>query len=127
MKKKNMPGIDHSKIILNSKNMKFSFISKQLANNDYLSKRLLKIQQLLKAVKSESSAFEREIKKQAKETVKLKNDALVAQNLITLSDDQVQAVRSVLKTALASDRKITLLLTILISAIFFVLGIIIKM
>jgi len=119
MMKKFVSRIDHSNTTANPVNMKVSIVKKQPAFREDFSKRPKKIKQLLKAVRNEVSAYE-------KETKILKKEALIARKIISLSKPQIQAFRTMLNETLASDRKKTLLLTVLINTFFFVLTLIME-
>lgn len=115
MKKKNLlhgtlfsEPIDHSRCKVNPLSMNLPLKSKQPDNRGSLSKRLQKTPQNLKTVKREISSLEKDVEV-------LEARAFVAENLLNLSDKQIQAVLSLYKTTSEKKERLRFWLSIFIT------------
>lgn len=93
---------------------------------DDLSLRIDSVSNQLSSLSKELSAIQTELENRIATVEKLKEDAEIAENVISLSKEQVEAVQATLNQELEKSSSRSTLISILISAVFFILGYIVN-
>ena len=91
-------------------------------SEDDISTRITRITNSLTEIASEISSIQGELETRIETVEALKKEAEIAQDVISLTDEQVNAIQSKLNQELESSSLKNTIITILVSAFFFVLG-----
>ena len=96
------------------------------ANNDELSEKINTISSNLKETATELTNVQQQLESRIEYVENLKEEAEIAENVISLSEEQVNAVQSKINQELNANSGKNTMITFLISALFFALGLIVQ-
>ena len=102
----------------------FSPPASKLQSETDLSTRIESIANDLDSTSTELSNIQKELEQRIEYVENLKKDAEIAENVISLTDEQVKAVQSKLNEELNANNEKSLVQDILLNSIFFILGLV---
>lgn len=100
--------------------------SKTTYDEKDISRKITAISDNLKETATELSVLQQQLEARIDYVEKLKEEAEIAENVISLSEEQVNAVQSKINQELNANGNKSTIMSFLISALFFVLGLIVQ-